>query len=334
MNTTPSISVIIPARDAAPTLQRTLLALREQTFQGQFEVIVVDDGSADETASIAERHAPLVTLVRSERSEGPGAARNRGVRAARAPVLAFTDSDCFPTPQWLAEGLGAIAEADLVQGAVAPDPATARTPFDRTVKVDGENGFYQTANLLVTREAFEAVGGFRDWLLQGARERRVSADRRRRRATRTPIGEDTLFGWSARRRGIRSSFAPTALVHHAVVPGDLGDEIADRWHWACDMPGLARMVPELRRATFYRTWFFHRRTARLDVAVAGLAAMALTRRRACLLALVPYCDWVVREAVRWPGRDSVSFALGSVVADLATLAGLVKGSVVWRSVLV
>lgn len=338
VETSPSASVIIAARDAVPTIARTLQALRRQDFGQPFEVIVVDDGSQDETSALVEQYEPFVRLIRSERSEGPGAARNRGVAAARASVLAFTDADCFPTPGWLTRGMQAIERADLVQGRVEPDPSAPRTPFDRTLVVEGDSGFYQTANLFVRREIWEVVGGFRDWALQRPRRKRWSIDHRRNRAMRTPIGEDTLFAWNARRAGARSLFASEAVVHHAVVPGSVVDAIADRWHWTTDMPGLARLVPELRSGTFYRRWFFAYWTAQFDLAVAGIVAAAVSRRKLWLVAIVPYVDRVRREtAIYRDGRDprmsvirrAVAHAVGSPAVDAATLAGLITGSFAW-----
>jgi glycosyltransferase involved in cell wall biosynthesis len=328
----PRVSVIVPARDAAPTLERTLEALAAQQLAEPFEVIVVDDGSRDDTAAIARRHEPFVRLVQSPESQGPGAARNRGVAASRAPVLAFTDSDCFPTEQWLVRGLQSIAGVDLVQGRVEPDPGAPRTPFDRTLWVEEHGGFYQTANLFVRRETFEAAGGFRDWALERPGRRRWSVDRRRGRATRTPIGEDTLFAWTARRLGARSAFAGDALVHHAVVPGGVRDDLADRWHWTRDMPGLARLVPELREGTFHRRLFFNGSTAQFDLAVAGLLASAVSRRPWWLLAAVPYARSLTREAARYGRRGALAYALGMPVVEAATLAGLATGSVLWRCV--
>lgn len=327
----PSVSVIVPARDAEPTLQRTIEALRAQRFEAEFEVIVVDDGSRDQTPTIAERHEPFIKLIRNERSEGPGAARNRGARAARAPVLAFTDADCFPTPHWLERGLEAIAAAELVQGAVQPDPQAPRAPFDRTIVVDGDSGQYQTANLLVRRETFDAVGGFRDWALERPGRRRWSIDRRRGRATRTPIGEDTLFAWSARRAGARCEFAPDALVHHEVVPSNVRDEMADAWHWTRDMPGMVRLVPELRDTYFYRRWFVSERTLRVDLAAAGLVAAAVTRDELWLAGVVPYAISVTREAFRYGiRRGGVRRALGAPLSDAMGLIGLIAGSIAWR----
>jgi glycosyltransferase involved in cell wall biosynthesis len=331
----PQVSVIIPARDAAPTLGRTLEALRAQEFAGEFEVIVVDDGSRDDTARIAAAHAPLVSLIQLKESGGPGAARNRGARAARGPVLAFTDADCFPTPEWLAEGCEALADADLVQGRVEPDPSVPRTPFDRTLSVHRDAGFYQTANLFVRRETFDQVGGFRDWALERS-GRRWSVDRRRQRASRTPIGEDTLFAWVALRHGSISRYAPDALVHHAVVPGGLRDAVADRWHWTRDMPGLARLVPELRGTVFYRHWFFDYWTAQIDLALLGTCASLLTRRRLWLAAWLPYAHRVRKDADGYrvgagsSARRVLGYALGTVVVDGVTVTGLLAGSIDWR----
>jgi glycosyltransferase involved in cell wall biosynthesis len=339
MSAEPAVSVIIAARDAAPTLGRTLKALGEQDLSYPFEVVVVDDGSRDDTAAIARSHEPLVSLVSLERSVGPGGARNVGVQAARAPVLAFTDADCFPTPQWLARGLDALERADLIQGRVEPDPSVPRTPFDRSLAVDGAAGFYQTANLFVRREVFNVVGGFRDWSLEQPGRRRWSADRRRARATRTPIGEDTLFAWSALRSGCRSSFASEAVVFHAVVPGGIRDALADRWHWSRDMPGLVRVVPELRQATFYRRWFFAHWTAQFDLALAGVAAAALSGRKLLLLSTVPYFERVYAEATTYRAetnsrqeglRRAAVHALGAPVVNSATLAGFIAGSLAWR----
>jgi glycosyltransferase involved in cell wall biosynthesis len=336
----PAVSVIVPARDAKPTLERTLSAICEQELDRPFEVLVVDDGSRDETAAIARRYGPLVSVITLKESVGPGAARNRGVSAARAPALAFTDADCFPSPSWLACGLDALQQADLVQGRVEPDPAVARTPFDRSLSVERAGGFYQTANLLVRREVFQAVGGFRDWSLEQPGRRRWSVDRRRGRAMRTPIGEDTQFAWTAIRMGRRSAFASDAVVYHAVVPGGVRDAVADRWHWSRDMPGLARLVPELRPAVFYRRWFFAHWTAQFDLALAGVAAALLTRRKLFLLSTVPYLERVYGEAATYRAqtdsraeglRHAALHAFGAPVVNSATLAGFIAGSLAWRS---
>ena len=326
-----SVSIIIPARDAAPTLGRTLRALEAQELDSPFEVIVVDDGSRDETAEIASRQSEVVRVVRHEHGQGPGAARNHGVAIARAPVLAFTDADCFPTPEWLRHGVALLAAADLVQGRVEPDPSVPRTPFDRTLLVQSDRGFYETANLFVRRELFDAVGGFRDWVLEQRAGRRWSADSRRGRSTRTPIGEDTYFAWAARRLGARTAFASEALVHHAVVPGTLWDAAADRWHWSRDMAGVVRQVPELRQTAFHRRVFFNPTSARFDLAVAAVAMAALTGRRSWTMAGIPYIRHLRGVSSQWGRQEAITYILGAPLLDAVTLAGLITGSLTWRS---
>ena len=322
----PVVSVIVAARNAAVTLGGALEALRAQELDESFEVIVVDDGSQDATSAVAMAHEPFVKLLRNDRSHGPGAARNRGAQAARAPVLAFTDADCFPTRRWLAEGLAAISTVDLVQGAIEPDPRTPRTPFDRTLQVEGVSGFYQTANLFVRRSVFDSVGGFRDWSLEGPALLRGSDTRKG-----TPPGEDALFSWTARRAGARTGFAPDAVVHHGVFPGRVWNEMGHHWHWSRYMPGLARLVPELREVTFYKRWFFSPRSARFDLAVIAVAASVATHRKVCLAAAAPYARWWAAESRRWGGLRGIEFALGAPLSDAATLCGLVVGSIAWRS---
>src|SRR5690348_9788817 len=117
----PTASVIVPARDAGLTLGRTLRALRAQELEGGYEVVVVDDGSADDTAELAAAAGSPVRLVRQPRL-GPAAARNRGVAEAQASRLAFCDADVFPEPGWLAAGVRALRDFDLVQGQLLPDP--------------------------------------------------------------------------------------------------------------------------------------------------------------------------------------------------------------------
>ena len=324
--TEPKASVIIPARNSGKNLDRALTALSAQTLRDDFEVIVVDDASTDDTPSIAKKHGRFVRLIRNEESQGAGAARNRGAETARASVLAFTDDDCFATPQWLAAGLEKLHDADLVQGRVEPDPTARRTPFDRTVVVRGDTGFYQTANLFVRRDIFEAVGGFRDWVLDDIGGD-WSQDRRRGRA----FGEDTLFGWSARRLGARSAFAPEALTHHAVIPGTILDDIADRWNWARNMPAMARLVPELRETTFHRRVFFSQWSAWFDYALVGLLAGAITREARWLTAGRPYAQYLREAARQWSGREAAIHLLGAPVVDAVTLAGFLAGSVKARS---
>lgn len=91
------VSVVIPARDAAPSIERALASILAQDYR-PLEVIVVDDGSRDQTAALVARFAdPAVRLIRQPQSHGAAAARNRGVAASHGEIVAFQDAD----DEWL-----------------------------------------------------------------------------------------------------------------------------------------------------------------------------------------------------------------------------------------
>jgi glycosyltransferase involved in cell wall biosynthesis len=306
-------TVIVPAFNAAATIGRTLDALARQSGAGEFETIVVDDGSTDDTVAIA-RAAPGVRVL-TQRQGGAAAARNRGAAEASGEVLAFTDSDCMPTPGWLAAGLRALADADVVQGRVTPPPGVALGPFDRSLWIERETGLWETANLLVRRELFERVGGFEGWLEHGGGR---------------PMAEDTWFGWRARRAGARTAYCAEALVHHEVFPrGPLGFvQERERLRY---FPAIARQMPELRDEVLYRRWFLTRRTAAFDAAVAGLALAAWRRSPLPLAAAGPYAAIAAGEALAWGRRRAPAVAAVRLAADAVGLAALLEGSVRHRS---
>lgn len=307
--------MIVPALNAASTLPATLAALAEQDLDGSFEVIVVDNGSDDETADLARADEVGATVLQQARQRA-GAARNRGAAAAAAPILAFTDADCAPAADWLRRGLEAIdAGADLVQGAVRPDPSATPAPFDRTLRVEGEFGLYETANLFVRAELFERVGGFEDCIPE--------AD------LAVPFGEDAWFGWRARRAGARTAFSDGALVHHAVFRRDWRAYAGERRRAAL-FPALVAHIPELRASTLYQRVFLSRRTALFDLAAAGILAACLRRSRTPLLVALPYAAEATRASKRWRRRAPQAL-LAAVAADCVTLASLVRGSYRWRT---
>jgi GT2 family glycosyltransferase len=308
-------SVIVPARDASATLPRTLAALVAQQLDGDYEVIVVDDGSRDGTADCA-RAAPGVQLV-SQPALGPAAARNAGIQVARAPALAFCDADVFPSSGWLAAGLSALKHLDVVQGKVLPDPDAALGPFDRTIWITSEVGLFETANLFVRRETLARVGGFEEWI----RPRRGKA-----------LAEDVWFGYRALRGGARSGFCAEALAHHAVFPRSWPGYVAERARLRF-FPAMADKMPELRRRFLFRRVFLNPRSARFDLAVAAGATAAARRSVLPLVGALPYLRVVARDAARAPAgvAPRPGVAAADVAADVVGLAALLSGSVRYRS---
>jgi glycosyltransferase involved in cell wall biosynthesis len=330
----PEVSVVVAAHDAEATLCRALDALRAQTFNGGYEVIVVDDHSGDGTYELAAGFGEPVRAVRNDGARGPGNTRNAGVAAARGEVIAFTDSDCFATPAWLEHGLAALGGAEIVQGAVAPEEGVERDPFDRTIVVDGDDGWFRTANMFVRRELFQRLGGFQDWIVESGGDPpfgwRAPADGRPAEPARKSIGEDTLFGWRARRGGARVAYAPDALVHHAIFPGAPAAAIRSRWHMR-HIPALVAEMPELRDSALHRRWFLSSRSARFDLAALAVVIAVATGRRSALLGVIPYARTIHGEAREWR-RRGVPFPAGARVAeDAATAASLALGSAAWRA---
>lgn len=310
---TPRVSVIVPVRDRRDLLRDLSSALAAQTYRDA-EVIVVDDGSTDGSAAIAEASGAIVV-----RTPGVGAvaAREAGVRAARGEILAFTDSDCRPLPGWLAAGVAAIdAGADVVQGATRP--ARPPRPLERTVAVGVEDGLYATCNVFYRRSAYDVAGGFD----------RTAASRLRFRATRRArglgFGEDTLLGWRVRRHG-RAAFAPDAVVEHHVFEPDLPESLSRAW-MAGAFPALVRDVPELRDVLLRRRLVLGR-ASRLPLY--GAAVAACFGRRT--LAEVAVAVWavvaaapVVRREPSWRRRAVAIPA--SLALDAVQAAALVVGS--------
>lgn len=303
---------MIPAFNAASTVARTLGCLARQDFEGDYEVIVADDGSTDDTREIVGR-ASGVRLIECDH-QGPGPARNAGVEASCAPLVAFTDADCFPDTSWLRLGTEALGDTELVQGRVVADPGASRGPFDRTVWVTAETGLYECANLFVRRDLFDRLGGFEDWLPAKVGK---------------PLAEDAWLGWRARRSGARVRFVPDVRVAHAVFPRGPGEYVAERSR-LIHFPFIVAKVPELRSTLLHRGFFMTASSASFDLAMAGMVAAVTTRRRSPLVATLPYFARVARRALPWRRRAPV-VAVAEVAADARGMVALARGSVAARS---
>lgn len=303
----PSVSVVIPTHQRAGYLEELLEVLTEQTIGvPRFEVIVCDDGSTDDTWAVLEKatdHSPLrLCALRQAVSSGPSRARNLACSRARAPLIAFTDDDCLPTPGWLAAVLEAFADADVVQGAVRGDPRAERVagPWDKTLWVTGPTPWFETANISYRRELFERLGGF------------VEDDGVSRRPGGMAFGEDCLLGARALDAGGRRVFAEAALVHHRYLPGTFADYLESRRRLV-GFPALARQSAPIR-AHLQAGVFLTRRSAAFDLAVAGAVVATLRRRPRWLLAGL----WYLRTA--WPDARRRRSDDGGPVRRLAQLA--------------
>ena len=195
------ISVIVPAYNAARTLPACLRALNNQTLPRQeYEIIVVDDGSTDDTPAVARRYGARVV---TQPNAGPAAARNRGVEMARGDLLLFTDADCVPAPDWIARLSAPFADPS-VQGAKGVYCTHQPELTARFVQLEYEGkydrlrrqtriDFIDTYSAAYRRSVFEAMGGFDSTLR---------------------INEDVEFAFRVAEAGHRLVFVPGAAVSH------------------------------------------------------------------------------------------------------------------------
>jgi GT2 family glycosyltransferase len=219
----PLVSVIVVAWNAADVLGHCLDCLLAQDYANR-EIVIVDDGSDDDTFAIAERasaRAPL-TLLRSKGNRGCPAARNLGLRHAGGEIVAFVDADGFAAPDWLTRIVAAFGDDSTIGG-------VASTVFydDNPMVVNGAGGTvnrqgwatdlamnesYEAARLAtealypmgcgmaIRREALERVGPFDDRMLN--------------------YYDDVDYGTRLWRAGYRVLVAADACVDHAAAGGD------------------------------------------------------------------------------------------------------------------
>ncbi|MBN2054942.1 glycosyltransferase [bacterium] len=159
----PLVSVVVPTRNRWEALDRCLSALLVQDWPvDRFEVIVVNDGGTDGTGRVLARRAGGAPRLRCIHAggRGPAAARNAGIRSARGTIVAFTDDDCIPDPDWLRMIAERLERADLVGvgGLTYSDPDSI-TPFTHQVE-DAHPYSFPTCNVAYRREALAAAGGF------------------------------------------------------------------------------------------------------------------------------------------------------------------------------
>ncbi|MBO0728416.1 MAG: glycosyltransferase [Acidimicrobiaceae bacterium] len=198
----PSISVVICAYNAADTLDECLQHTCALDYPG-LDIVVVDDGSTDDTAAIVARH-PRARVV-PIRHAGLAAARNAGIEAARGDLIAYLDSDAFPSPEWpyyLALGmdgptLGGVGGPNvppLDDGVPAHQVARAPGGPLHVLLSDDRAEHVPGCNMAFWKDVLSEVGGFDP--------------------VYTAAGDDVDLCWRVLDRGWDIGFHPAALVWH------------------------------------------------------------------------------------------------------------------------
>lgn len=320
---TPRVSVVCSTYERAALLPRFVEALVEQTMPAdQFEVVIVDNGSNDDTSAVLERLAGEVPFAlrieRNRRNRGAAAGRNTGWRSASAPIVAFTDDDCSPRPTWLERGTRALEEhgpMSIVVGRTRPDPAEEAwllRPFSRSMSVEDPR-FFETCNIFYWRDDLAAMGGFDEQFGIG--------------------GEDTDLALRLVDAGRRAVWTPDAVVHHRVRPPSFRANLREAPRW-CDIPLVVKRHPARRAELVHWRWFWKRTHPPTLLALLGLAAAGV-RRSPLPLVLATWWLWHRSfEEPACPGPRRRILALpGTFVIDATEVGTMVRGSVRHRTVL-
>lgn len=218
-------------------------ALAAQEMLGQFELVITDNGSLDDTwpvlQSLAESAPFPVRLHRLARSRGPAPGRNTAAADARGEILAFTDDDCQPQPGWLTSGFRAMSQAHrVVVGHVrAPEGTPPLRPNQRKLSVTTWTRF-ETANAFYRRRDFEQLGGFFEGF-------------------DNPSGEDLDLGMRAIELGAEPHYEPEAIVVHPVRTLDTRGAVREAARWT-GVTLVMKRHPELRDTLLRRRWLWRK----------------------------------------------------------------------------
>ena len=272
----PDVTLVVPVRDRAEGVQRLLASIaadQSDAATAILEVLIVDDGSAQPLMlETAGRRLPAVRVIRIEQSVGPAQARNLGLQQVSTELVAFVDSDCQVTTDWLAPLLGQLTDPLVVAAAPrvkAVLPVTSQTSASQTragelaaleqyelsrspldmgaqagrVQAGTRVSYVPSAAVLMRTEVVRQAGGFNPSLL---------------------VGEDVDLIWRLVDQGGRVRYEPRSVVHHEIRSG-LPDWIRQRVGYGTSAAALDRAHQGLVAPVVLSPW---------SAAVWGLVATA------------------------------------------------------------
>jgi glycosyltransferase involved in cell wall biosynthesis len=183
-----SISVVLPVFNGEPFIGEAIESMLAQTRPAS-ELIVIDDGSTDGSAAVAERF-PGVRLIRTE-NRGPAAARNTGVAVSTGDLITFLDADDLMKPDRLERQAAALEEDQSASFALGRAEVVTEPGVEPPRWVEQERRFYMQMSLFATRAVFERVGPFDEDLR---------------------LGDDTDWLFRAFEAGLRPALVPEPVI--------------------------------------------------------------------------------------------------------------------------
>ncbi|MER2598784.1 MAG: glycosyltransferase [Caldilineales bacterium] len=317
-------SVVIPVYNGAAVITRCLDALAAQTVPGdRFEVIVVDDGSTDDTAArvtawARQHHAPMVQVMRQHHA-GPAAARNTGAAQAQAPYLLFTDADCRPTPHWIEAMLAGFAGPEPpagLMGAYCSEQTSLAARFaqlefeDRYARMSHqpELDVVATYSAAFRRDIFQQAGGFDPGFPEAN-------------------NEDVEFSYRLSEAGHVMRFVPAAQVYHphAATWRGYARTKMGRGYWRMV---VYRRYPAKALKDSYTPQVLKLQIVLAPLVLMGLAGALLRRQVLLLLLAAPFLLTTLsftRFAARRDAAVGVLAPWGLWLRSIAFAVGVLRG---------
>ncbi len=317
MSTDPLLSIIIPHYNGAPHLPICFSALRGQTFQN-FEIILVDNGSSDESVSLTRQQFPEVIVLEMGQNLGFSGAVNRGIVQARGDLIVLLNNDTEADPDWaaaLVEAWRAHPQAGII--------ACKLRLFDQRDRLHSAGDSVGVDGIPRNRGVWQVDEGQfdQDSLIFGGCGGAVGY----RRAMLDEIGlfdedffmylEDVDLNWRAQLAGYQTVFAPQAIVYHKLSASG-GGKIASYYTGRNTIAVLVKSVPSV-------VWRKH--WGKILRAQAGIAWQAIkawrgeaarARLRGQLVGLLSLPRWMSkRRTVQQTKRVSDEYLEGLLVHD-------------------
>jgi len=315
---TPEIAVVVPTARREARLAFLLDALAEQSLpRARFEVVIVRDAGQPAPATVPPDGLD-VRFLTAPPTSGPTNKRNVGWRSATAPLVAFTDDDCRPSPTWLQRLIASADEGHFLQGRTEPDPDERHLlrGHAKTRSVSGPSAWYPGCNVAYPRSLLELLEGFDESFVFGS--------------------EDTDLALRAQAQGARPRYVNDAVVWHAVLSRSALTAARDAFA-APTFPLLFARHPDQRRH-LYLGVFRNREHAAVILGLAGLLVARRSRGLAAA-AWLPYLAGQVRGNLV-PGRRTPRAVTrlglhipGKALVDLAEVAATIAGGAARRVII-
>ncbi|HWB83053.1 MAG TPA: glycosyltransferase family 2 protein [Bryobacteraceae bacterium] len=318
------VSVVIPTFNRAALLKELVESLNNQTLApSSYEVIVVDNCSTDDTAALITGMQSQVRyrLIyhRMPENGGPVRSRNTAAKMARGEVLAFTDSDCRATQQWLERGLAALElhpDAAFVSGPICDKPEQSTGFFTlRYEAPPGEDYTYRAGNIFYRKSVFWEIGGFDETAYYG------------QTSFMHYECADMDLAWRIKESGRANYYAADMIVYHEVWK-------VSPWKWLhkqtqlMPLPLFLKRHPHLARYMLWHGPLMAPQNALFYLLIAGLV-LAPVRLWFLLMAL-PYVVWLMARISHSLWKTPLRLAAALVFWSCAQ--AVMCGSLVWGSI--